>query len=102
MDMTKRQQDREAQRGIWAGHLERWQASGKSIKTFCAETGLKIHQFFYWRKVLSPKPEPAGFVELKVKPVGGLIVEVKGCRIRVEPGFEADQLRQVVAALRDL
>jgi hypothetical protein len=102
MDMTKHRQAREAQRVTWGGHLDQWQASGKSIKTFCAETGLKIHQFFYWRKVLSPKPEPAGFVELKVKPVGGLIVEVKGCRIRVEPGFEADQLRQVVAALRDL
>ena len=101
MDKTVREQEREANRAIWASHIERQRQSGKSVKAFCAEEGLKVWQFSYWRGVIHPtKTEPKGFVEVKVKCGGGVVVEVNGCRIEVERGFDPELLRQVVGTLR--
>ena len=94
-------EEREAQRAIWVGRIEKQQRSGKSVKAFCTEEGLKVWQFSYWRSVIHPaKTEPKGFVEVKVKSGGGVAIEVKGCRIEVERGFDPELLRQVVATLR--
>ena len=101
MDKTVREQEREANRAIWAGHIDRQRQSGKGVKAFCTEEGLKVWQFSYWRGVIHPaKTEPKGFVEVNVKSGGGVAIEVKGCRIEVERGFDAELLRQVVAAMR--
>jgi hypothetical protein len=100
MDKTAREQEREAQRAIWAGHIERQRQSGKGVKAFCEEAGLKVWQFSYWRGVIHPKTEQRGFVEVRLKPGGGIAIEVQGCRICIERGFDAELLRQVVAALR--
>lgn len=37
-------------------------------------------------------------MEVKVKSGGGVAIEVKGCRIEVERGFDPELLRQGVAA----
>ena len=100
MDKTRREQEREAQKASWAGHVERQRQSGKSIKAFCVEAGLKVWQFCYWRGVLEPKTVNSGFVEVKVKGGSAVTIEVGGCRIGVERGFDAELLRQVVAAVR--
>ena len=88
---------REEQRAIWAGHVERQR---QSIKGFCQDVGLKVWQFHYWSGVLRPKAEMSGFVEVRMKGGGGIIIEAAGCRVHVERGFDAKLLRQVVAALR--
>ena len=100
MDKTVREQEREANRAIWAGHIDRQRQSGKGVKAFCTEEGLKVWQFSYWRGVIHPTTEPKGFVEVKVKSGGGVMIDVKGCRIEVERGFDPELLRQVVAAMR--
>ena len=101
MDKTVREQEREALRAIWAGRIEKQRQSGKGVKAFCTEEGLKVWQFSYWRGVIHPaKTEPKGFLEVKVKSGGGVAIEVKGCRIEVERGFDPELLRQVVAAMR--
>ncbi|TPE44600.1 IS66 family insertion sequence element accessory protein TnpB [Maribrevibacterium harenarium] len=38
----------------WADHIEKWRASGVSIKAFCEQEGLVYHQFSYWRQKFSP------------------------------------------------
>jgi len=101
MDKTVREQEREALRAIWAGRIEKQRQSGKGVKAFCTEEGLKVWQFSYWRGVIhSAKTEPKGFVEVKMKSGGGVAIEVQGCRIEVERGFDPELLRQVVAAMR--
>ena len=100
MEKTGREEQREAQRAIWATHVEQQRRSGKSIKGFCQDVGLKVWQFHYWSGVLRPKAEAPGFVEVRMKGGGGVTVETAGCRVHVERGFDAELLRQVVAALR--
>ena len=92
----------EERRNNWREHLERQPASGKNVKAYCAEKGLKPWQFFYWRNALHPKlASTAGFVELRqAETRSRMQIEVGGARIGVDRGFDAETLRQVIRALR--
>ncbi len=76
---------------------------------FCREPSIRQRQFFAWKKRLS-QAGAKQFVEVQV--VGqspapsssgpGPAIEIRlecGRRVFVEPGFDADHLRAVVAAL---
>lgn len=97
----------ESPKHIWSERIIAYQKSGQTMKVWCAEQGLKVHQLKYWlykgkerRKtksiattfrpvaVTAPKPES-----------DPLWVQVGSARIAVRPGFEPQLLRDVVAAL---
>jgi hypothetical protein len=102
--MQKRRQEAWAK---WRGLVAEQGASGQSVAAFCRERGLPASQFFAWKKRLRQAAEP--FVEVQV--VGtpaqsatapSRAIEIRlagGRRIFVEPGFDADHLRAVLAAL---
>ena len=100
MEKMTRDEIRKGQLEIWAGHIERQRQSGKTIKGYCTEAGLKVWQFCYWRKAIEPKSQGTGFMEVKIRAGGGIAVEVAGCRILVEAGFDPALLREVMAAVR--
>lgn len=82
--------------------------SGQSVAAFCRERGVAGWQFYTWKKRLS-EAATGQFVEVQV--VGGgkpsltpapsraIEIRLRGRCIFVEPGFDADHLRAVVAAL---
>ena len=100
--------------GLW----EKWRAivseqiaSGQSVAAFCKERGVTSSQVFAWKKRLR-EAERAQFVEVQIKPAeppreSGIrqqdkAIEVRLCRgriIAVEPGFDADHLRALLAVL---
>jgi hypothetical protein len=92
----------------WRGLMAEQIGSGQSVAAFCRERGLTTGQFFAWKQRLQRVVEQQ-FVEVQVertaaqapKTRGGTIeIHVaEGWRIRVEPGFDAEHLRAVVAAL---
>ena len=91
----------EARRQMWREHVARQGQSGQTVRAYCAEQGVKPWQFWYWRKALKPKAAPTGgFVELCGAAAAGVVLDVAGCRVTVARGFDAELLRQVVAALR--
>lgn len=96
---TKREAD-EARRQRWREHVDRQARSGKSIRAYCEEAGVKAWQLAYWRQALRPKTPAGGFVELRSGGAAGVELELAGCRINVRRGFDAVLLREVVAALR--
>jgi len=92
---------------LWAKRIVSYQESGQTMKVWCAEQKLPIHQLKYWlykaqqqqitasaatmfRRVAVPAPttEP-----------DRLWIQVGSARIGVSPGFEPQLLRDVVAAL---
>jgi hypothetical protein len=92
----------------WRGLVSGQGASGQSVAAFCRDRGLAASQFFAWKKRLrQAAAEP--FVEVQV--VGApaqpatapsRAIEIRlGCgrRVFVEPGFDANHLRAVLAAL---
>lgn len=80
--------------------VEAWRSSGKSAGAFASGRGYSASSLIRWGEQ-TPKQS---FVRLEVAPSGkpqasALIVEVGGARICVEPGFDPELLRSVVAAL---
>jgi hypothetical protein len=92
----------------WRGVIAEQNGSGQSVAVFCRDRGLTTGQFFAWKKRLR-QAAAAEFVEVQVQRTLGQpskasrgAIEVhlaEGRRILVEPGFDAEHLRAVVAAL---
>jgi hypothetical protein len=106
-DMRKRGREAWAK---WRGLVSEQKRSGQSVAAFCRERGLCAPHFFAWKKRLSPATaEP--FVEVRVAGAGqagqptaahSRAIEVRlGCGrgVVVEPGFDADHLRALLAVL---
>jgi len=95
----------------WRGLAAEQKQSGESVAAFCRERGVPASQFFAWKRRLR-EAEAAKFVAVEVAPIGksrrpGAIAQssaievrlVRGRSLMVEPGFDADHLRALLAAL---
>ena len=92
----------------WKGLIAEQGGSGQTAAAFCQERGLRVSQFYAWRKRLRQSPARQ-FLEVQVLRTPGTplvassrAIEVclaGGQRLRVEPGFDPHHLRAVVAAL---
>lgn len=95
----------------WRAIVSEQIASGQSVAAFCKERGVTSSQVFAWKKRFR-EAEKAQFVEVQIKPaerpreIGirqqAQAIEVRLCRgrsIAVEPGFDADHLRALLAVL---
>ena len=102
------QEQRDETWAKWQGVVSEQSRSGLSIAAFCRDRGLPAWQFFAWKKRL--RQAAAGpFLEVQVvrEPAQAVVansraIEIRvaeGRRILVEPGFDAEHLRAVVAAL---
>ena len=99
---TEQQANEIPQQTVWEHRIEERQQSGKSIRQYCAEQGIKEWQYYKWQRKLSSARETArGFVELKTKPsLRRIVVEDGGCRIEVERGFDTLTFKEIVSVLR--
>lgn len=80
------------------------------MAAFCRERGLCTSHFFYWKKRLK-QAETGQFLEVQVLPTSepaeltmahGSAIEVRlnsGRSLLVEPGFDADHLRALLAVV---
>jgi hypothetical protein len=104
---------REQKAEIWAEWrklISEQSQSGQSGAKFCLERGLRVWQFYDWKKRLE-QAETAKFVSVEVKPgellgwrsaSGEQAIEVRlrrGRSLVVEPGFDAGHLRALLAVL---
>jgi hypothetical protein len=94
----------------WRGLVSEQGRSGRSVAAFCRERGLCASYFFAWKKRLS-QAATGQFVEVQV--VGARAatqltaahsraIEIRlgdGRSVFVEPGFDADHLRTLLAVL---
>jgi len=95
-------------RSKWSGLISEQSESGETVETFCRERGLTASQFYTWRRRLRGSAAER-FLEVQVaKPAarpmpakrGGIEIRLaEGRYVLVEPGFDPDHLRAVVAAL---
>jgi transposase-like protein len=95
-------------RSKWSGLIAEQSESGETVEAFCRERGLTTSQFYTWRKRLRGAVAER-FLEVQVaKPAAWPTLSKRGTiEIRlaegrcvlVEPGFDPDHLRAIVAAL---
>lgn len=89
---------------LWRELCERQEGSGLSISAFCARHRIGVSTFYAWRRRLAWASAPA-FVELTSSPEPAPspppieLVLPAGVTVRVQAGFDASTLRQVVEAL---
>jgi hypothetical protein len=99
---------------FWRDHLKRWPNSGLTIRDYCARHCLSEPSFYGWRRTLSQRGldaeakaiEPAvTFVpvqvqnDLLVTPPSLELVLANGRLLRIPPGIDPSQLRDVLAVL---
>ncbi|MBV9123295.1 MAG: IS66 family insertion sequence element accessory protein TnpB [Planctomycetes bacterium] len=93
----------------WQRWIDQWQASGLTVRAFCARHRLAEPSFYAWRRQLRPPQRlGAGFVPVRVladpEPAAEPVLEIVlagGRRLRVPAGFDAATLRQVLAVLEE-
>ena len=93
---------------FWRQAMGEAERSGKTVRGFCQDRGLKDNQFYSWRRELklrdAERSEQPGFVEL-VPPAGanvaaGVSVKIdERIRIVLERGFDAETLKAVLATV---
>jgi transposase-like protein len=96
--------------------VSEFEQSGLRRKEFCAAHGLSVHTLDAWRKRIAEsgsqeKIVPVEIVEDRAAGAGSMqagnmarngqfrVVLADGVRIEVDPGFDAAELRRLVAAL---
>jgi len=94
----------------WRGLVAEQRRSGQSVAAFCRERGICAPQLFAWKKRLN-QAGTEQFVAVQVVEAGelpqppavhGPAIEVRlGCgrSVILEPGFDVDHLRAVLAVL---
>lgn len=92
----------------WRRIVEDWLSSGRSKEDYARELGVSPITLGWWQwKLGIGAPEPTQMarfadvvvVEPEPKPAPDLVVEVGELRVRVPSGFDAGELRRLVAAL---
>ena len=101
---------RDEARSKWMELVSEQSRSGQSVSAYCREHGLRVWQFYGWKKRLRDSDAPQ-FVEVAVKPPAeiaqqpsqqGGAIEVRlrsGHRVVVERGFDASHLRALLLVL---
>ena len=94
----------------WRGLISEQSQSGQTVRAFCHDRGLRNSLFCDWKKRLR-EGETVKFVEVKVKEAGeqrkpaaehSPAIQIrlnKGRSVFVEPGFDANHLRALLAVL---
>jgi hypothetical protein len=110
MTRTKTSEGRRAAaREVWEGLVTDHAASGQSVEAFCRSRRVSASALRYWIAKRKMAESPLRFVSaVKVghaavgslaEKATGVLVEVGGATIRVEPGFDRGLLLEVVRAI---
>ena len=103
-----------AKERFWRDHVRRWRASGLTIRDYCSRHQLSEPSFYGWRQTLSERGLDAGahavapavtFAPVQVQTdllVAAVVLELvlaNGRLLRIPPGIDLGQLRDVLAVL---
>jgi len=101
--MSKTQQQR---RDFWRELITKQEQSGLSVRAFCQQHRANEHSFYQWRKRLAAQlPVKFALVETSLSQASAgsalELILVSGERLRIEPGFDAANLRAALRVLRE-
>lgn len=74
-------------------------ATGESVSVIAKRLGVSSSAAYLWLKETAPAPPAPAFARVVPMRQRSVRVEVGGAAVVVESGFDAELLRQVVAAL---
>jgi hypothetical protein len=84
-------------------HIESCKASGKSVVSYCQETGIAPSKFYYWQKRLQATAIQPGFTQIAAPPpVGNATATVhfpKGVHITFTGNINATILKELACCI---
>lgn len=82
--------------------IETVRASGESVKAVAKRLGVKESTAYYWMRGSRERQRPqfARVIRAPLMPTASMSIDVGGVVIRLDAGFDAELLREVVAALK--
>ena len=93
----------------WKTHIQAWQNSTLSQKSYCQRHNLCIGTFGYWRRKLRQTEEPQSFLPLAIlpeapksdpKPVTTLVIRLmNGLAVEVDKDFDSTTLKRLLKVL---
>lgn len=93
---------RDEQRRYWEERIRECGLSGKSVRSYCEDTGLKEWQYYSWQRRLKDAPASRvdGFVPVGL--VGGhLTIRLRrGAVLEVPSGFPSELLKTAIECSR--
>ena len=91
----------------WRRRIERWRASGQSVRELCAREGFRDKSFYMWRRKLATDHsvhDEANFVEVVHEHRTAVSVEivVGSITVRVPQAFDSMQLHRILGTITQL
>jgi hypothetical protein len=112
MEQLSRAEQLEQKRTYWKQHIDNWQETGLTQAEYCRRNNLKHHQLVYWKKRFLKTETEVSFVPLKLEDLldmpeqadhSALFLVINNhFKIEIRRGFDAQLLRQLILALREL
>jgi hypothetical protein len=106
---TSSEGQRATAREVWENLVTEHAASGQSVEAFCRNRRVSSKAMRYWIAKRKAAPSPLRFVSAVqageslgrsvAAKSSGVLVEIAGAAIRVEPGFDRELLLEVVRAI---
>ena len=89
----------------WKENILKQRQSKLSMASWCRQSGIAVHTFYYWQSKLFPKPvlSRSAFteaIEEKNKSTTGIILEYHGFNIHLNEHFNPSILKKCVEVLR--
>jgi transposase-like protein len=104
--------DQSVQTTSWQQHIERWQESDLTQRSYCREHNLKPHQFSYWKRKLKSSPSgedsanetASGFVRIQLEPPPQKMsqLRVQCCDGTELSGINADNVELATQLIRGI
>lgn len=100
-----------AQRNQWKEKILSQQQSGLPISSWCRQNNIPIHNFYYWKGKLFPKPslDQSSFVELQDNAdknahssIKSISIDIHRIRIQADPQMDNSNLKQLIAELKGI
>jgi|GEM_PF-365293 len=100
-------------RSLWEQRLAEFESSGKTIKAWCQEQGIRENRFYYWRRKLRSKPDkkeqPVKWLSLALDNKNqanlnpdSIAVHIGQIIIEINKGFNHHLLREIVQVLQTI
>lgn len=89
----------------WKENILNQRNSNLSIVSWCSQSGIAVHIFYYWQKKLFPKAplNRAAFAEIaqgKEAMKTGVVLEYQGFNIHLSQEFDSSVLKRCLEVLR--
>ncbi len=99
--VTKQAGEQSRKSATWAKHVEGWEHSGQTQRAYCAEHGVPLSSFQWWRRKLrgpQAKKTLATFLPVPVAGAGTAVVEIE-LRSKTRLRLEGEAALRAVAGL---